>query len=357
MDSPRVRFCKSFDGTRLAYSVSGSGPPVLLLPSWLTHLDYQWRSVAWRPWLKALSDNRQLIRYDPRGCGLSDRDLANLSFDAWVQDIDAILDAVDVPTVAMIGICQGGAVAIDYAAKRPDRVDRLVLYGTYARGRDRRGNLPLEPEKARLMLEMLEIGWAEEDAAFMRSFATQFQPDGTLDHLRSWCELQRQAATARNAVELTRIMFDIDVSASARKIRCPVLVAHATNDAVVPFDEGRFLAHSIPDAEFLVLESRNHFMLEKEPAWGRMVDALAAFLPNQSTPDGDLDTLSLRERQVLQGIAEGLDNAEIGTSLEISEKTVRNHVSRVLSKLGVPSRAKAIVKAIRAGIGSEPSDH
>ncbi|MDX5412066.1 MAG: alpha/beta hydrolase, partial [Rhodobacterales bacterium] len=164
MGAPRVRFCKSFDGTRLAYSVSGSGPPVLLLPSWLTHLDYQWRSVAWRPWLQALSETRRLIRYDPRGCGLSDRDLANLSFDAWVRDIDAILDAVEVPRVAMIGICQGGAVAIDYAARRPDRVDRLVLYGTYARGRDRRGNLPLEPEKARLMLEMLEMGWAEEDA-------------------------------------------------------------------------------------------------------------------------------------------------------------------------------------------------
>jgi pimeloyl-ACP methyl ester carboxylesterase len=352
MALPRVRFCKSFDGTRLAYSVSGSGPPVLLLPSWLTHLDYQWRSVAWRPWLQVLSDRFRLIRYDPRGCGLSDRDLADLSFDAWVQDVDAILDAVGVPKVSMIGICQGGAVAVEYAARRSERVDRLVLYGTYARGRDRRGNLPIEPEKARLMLEMLEVGWADEDAAFMRSFATQFQPDGTLEHLLSWCELQRQATTARNAVALTRIMFDIDVLAAAREIGCPVLVAHATQDAVVPFEEGRLLARSIPDAEFLALQSRNHFMLEKEQAWAQMIDALVAFLPDRGAFGGDLDTLSLRERQVLQGIAEGLDNAEIGASLYISEKTVRNHVSRIMSKLGVQSRAKAIVKAIRAGIGS-----
>ncbi len=355
MGASRVRFCRSFDGTRLAYSVAGFGPPVLLLPSWLTHLDYQWRSIAWRPWLQVLSDHHQLIRYDPRGCGLSDRDLSDLSFEAWVRDVDAILDAAGVSSVAMIGICQGGAVALEYTSRRPERVERLVLYGTYARGRDRRDNVPLEPEKARLMLEMLELGWADEDAAFMRSFATQFQPDGSLDHLRSWCELQRQATTARNAVALTRIMFDIDVLASAREIRCPVLVAHATQDAVVPFDEGRLLARAIPSAEFLALESRNHFMLEKEAAWAQMVDALAAFLPRRTTVGGDLDALSFRERQILQGIAEGLDNAEIGASLKISEKTVRNHVSRVMSKLGVPTRAKAIVKAIRAGIGSEPN--
>ncbi len=351
MNSPRIRFCRSFDGTRLAYSDKGEGPPVLLLPSWLSHLDYQWRSTAWRPWLDALSDRYRLIRYDPRGCGLSDRDVSDLSFESWVRDVDAVLDAVKLTKIALIGICQGGAVAIKFAAERPERVERLFLYGTYARGRDRRGNTPMEPEKAKVMLEMLELGWAEEDSAFMRAFATQFQPDGTIEHLRSWCELQRQATSAINAVKLTRIMFDIDVLDAARRIGCPTLVAHATNDAVVPLEEGRLLAQSIPHAAFLVLDSRNHFMLPKEKAWADMVDALAAFLPRDAHSDNLFAGLSLRERQVLQGVAEGLDNEEIGAALEISEKTVRNHVSRVLSKIGVPSRAKAIVKALRAGFG------
>lgn len=352
MPLPRVRFCRSFDGTRLAYAVSGEGPPVLLLPSWLTHLDYQWRSVAWRPWLDLLSDRFRLLRYDPRGCGLSDRDIGDLSFEAWVRDVDAVLDAAGLDRVSLIGICQGGPVALSFAAARPERVDRLLLYGTYGRGRDRRDDVPLEPEKARLMLEMLELGWAEEDGAFMRSFATQFQPDGTLDHLRSWCELQRQATTARNAVALTRIMFDIDVLKTAATIACPTLVAHGAEDAVVPVDEGRLLARTIPDAGFLELPTRNHFMLEKEPVWARLSDAILDFLPSERSRDHAFHGLTNRERQVLQGIAEGLDNEEIGAALKISEKTVRNHVSRIFSKLEVPSRAKAIVAAIRGGFGS-----
>lgn len=352
----RVRFCKSFDGTRIAYSVTGRGAPVLMLPSWLSNLDYQWQSTAWRPWLEYLEDRCRLIRYDPRGCGLSDREIGDLSFDSWVRDVDCVLDAAGQNRVTLIGICQGGAVALRYAASRPDRVDRLVLYGTYARGRNRRDDLPPEPDKARVMLEMLELGWAEEDSAFMRAFATQFQPDGGLDHLQSWCRLQRQSTSARGAVALTRIMFEIDVRADARNIRCPVLVAHVRDDAVVPLEEGRLLAREIPDARFLVLDSRNHFMLPKERAWAQLLEELDAFLPRTGEDDEFAVLLSMREQQVLRGIAEGLDNREIGAALDISEKTVRNHVSGILSKLGVPTRAKAIVRAIQAGIGVGGTD-
>lgn len=322
-----------------------------MLPSWLSNLDYQWRSTAWQPWLELLCDRNRLIRYDPRGCGLSDRDISDLSFESWVRDVDAVLDAVALDSTSMIGICQGGAVAISYAASRANRVDKLVLYGTYARGRNRRGNVPLEPEKAKVMLEMLELGWAEEDSAFMRSFATQFQPDGTIEHLRTWCELQRQATSARNAVALTEIMFDIDVIEDARKISCPTLVAHAKDDAVVPLEEGRLLAQTIPEATFLALDSRNHFMLAKERAWAELIDALVAFLPSANAADSTFASLTQREQQVLRAVAEGLDNREIGSELQISEKTVRNYVSGIMSKLEVQSRAKAIVKAIRAGVG------
>ena len=351
MPTQQVRFAKSFDGAKIAYAVSGTGAPVVMLPSWLTHLEYQWRSVAWQPWLEALSSRYTLIRYDPRGCGLSDRNIDDLSFDAWVRDLGVVVDAAGLEQFSLVGICQGGAVAIDYAAQEPGRVSSLVLYGTYARGRNRRSAIPPEPEKARLMLEMLELGWGDEDHAFMRAFATQFQPEGSLEHLRSWCELQRRATSAANAVELTRIMFDLDVREAASRISCPTLVAHPDRDAVAPLAEGRLLAQTIPNARFLELDSPNHFMLRDEPAWAHFVEALHDFLPGPAEGGATFDDLTSREREVLSLVARALDNHQIGAQLGISEKTVRNHVSGIFSKLGVATRAQAIVTAREAGYG------
>ena len=245
MSSQHVRFCKSFDGAEIAYAVSGEGPPVVLMPNWLTHLEYQWRSVAWRPWLEALATRYQLIRYDPRGCGMSDRDVSDLSFETWVRDFGAVVDAVGLDRFSLLGICQGGPIAIEFTARHPGRVSNLVLYGTYGRGRFRRNASPEEPQKAKVMLEMLEVGWAHEDHAFMRAFATQFQPRGSIEHLRSWCELQSAATSASNAVALSRVMFDVDVQDSAARLDCPTLVAHPDRDAVVPVEEGRLLAKKI----------------------------------------------------------------------------------------------------------------
>jgi pimeloyl-ACP methyl ester carboxylesterase/DNA-binding CsgD family transcriptional regulator len=351
MARQQVRFCKSFDGAKIAYAISGSGPPVVMMPSWLTHLECQWRSVAWQPWLEALSSRYTLIRYDPRGCGLSDRNVADLSFGSWVRDFGVLVDALDLTRFSLIGICQGGAVAIAYAGSEPDRISNLVLYGTYARGRNRRSTIPLEPEKAKVMLEMLRLGWGREDHAFMRSFATQFQPEGSIEHLRSWCELQNAATSSDNAVELTRVMFDIDVQEQAARITCPTLVAHADRDAVAPFEEGRVLAQSIPNARFLQLSSPNHFMLREEPAWKIFIDELQAFLPDPAAEASPFAELTVRERQVLHDLARGLDNHQIGAQLGISEKTVRNHVSGIFAKLGVGTRARAVAAARDAGYG------
>jgi pimeloyl-ACP methyl ester carboxylesterase/DNA-binding CsgD family transcriptional regulator len=349
-----VRFCRSFDGAEIAYAVTGEGPPVVMLPNWLTHLEYQWRTVAWRPWLDALSDRYRLIRYDPRGCGLSDRNVDNVSFESWVRDFGAVVDEVGLDRFSLVGICQGGPIAIEFAARQPDRVDKLVLFGTYARGRNRRSTIPLEPQKAKVMLEMLELGWGQEDHSFMRVFASQFQPDGSLEHLRSWCELQRAATSAANAVQLTRVMFDLDVQESAARVRCPTLVVHADRDAAVPLEEGRLLARAIPGARFLELDSANHFLLSEEPAWATLVDALHAFLPPPAAEEGPFADLTERERELLHFLARGLDNHQIGAHLEISEKTVRNHVSSIFAKLGVESRAQAIVVARDAGYGARP---
>lgn len=355
MNNQQVRFCRSFDGARIAYAVSGEGPPVVLLPSWLTHLEYQWRSVAWRPWLEALSSRYRLVRFDPRGCGLSDRNVDDLSFETWVRDFGAVVDAAALERFSVIGTCQGGPTAIEFAARHPERVSRLVLYGTYARGRNHRTTIPLEPEKAKVMLEMMQLGWAQEDHAFMRAFATQFQPEGTMEHLRSWCELQRAATSPANAVQLTRVMFDVDVRGAAARITCPTLVAHPERDAVAPLEEGRLLAQIVPGARFLLLDSPNHFMLPEEPAWATLVDALHAFLPRRATEAGAFAELTERERELLHLLARGLDNHQIAAHLAISEKTVRNHVSNVFAKMGVESRAQAIVAAIDAGFGRPSS--
>ncbi len=232
-----------------------------------------------------------------------------------------------------------------------------MLYGTYARGRFRRTTNPEESQKAKVMLEMLKLGWAQEDHAFMSAFATQFQPGGSIEHLRSWCELQRVATSAANAMRLTQIMFDLDVQASAARVVCPTLVAHAERDAVAPVEEGRLLAQIIPGAQFLQLDSVNHFMLPQEPAWAKLVEALHAFLPAPSTEESSFADLTQRERDLLQLLASGLDNHQIAAHLEIREKTVRNHVSNIFAKLGVESRAQAIVLAIDAGYGSRRPAH
>lgn len=352
MPGQQVRYFESFDGARIAYAVSGSGPPVVLMPSWLTHLEYQARASAWQPWLKELEPRYTLIRYDPRGCGLSERDVATQSFETWVRDFDVLVEKLKLGQFAAIGICQGGAVAIEYADRNPGRIGHLVLCGAYARGRNRRSAPPLEPEKAKVMIEMIELGWRVSDSAFMRSFATQFQPEGSMEHLSSWCDLQRRAASAHNAVELTRIMFEIDVSRAAARITCPTLVAHADRDAVSPVEEGRFLAQTIPNALFLELDTPNHLMLGGEPAWRVFTEALHEFLPSKAANGAPFAELTGRESDVLHLVARGLDNHAIGTQLKISEKTVRNHITAILDKLGARTRVEAVVRARDAGYGA-----
>lgn len=351
MRDGHIRFCESFDGTRIAYCVSGEGPPVILLPSWLTHLEFQRRSVAWRPWLEALSDRYSLVRYDPRGCGMSDRAVEDLTFGAWVRDLDALVRHLKLDRFSLIGVCQGGAVALDFAARHPGRVSHLVLFGTYARGRNKRDDIPLEPEKARVMLDMIRLGWGSEDHAFATAFAKQFQPDGAPDHLRTWCELQRHAASPEVAARLTEYMFGIDIRTAMTVIGCPTLVVHATGDAVVPVAEGRLLAQRISRARFLELDTRNHFPRDDEPAWATFVEALHAFLPAPAQQDGRFAGLTAREREVLDLLAAGLDNRAIAGRLGITAKTVRNHVSALFANLGVRSRAEAIVTAREAGYG------
>jgi pimeloyl-ACP methyl ester carboxylesterase/DNA-binding CsgD family transcriptional regulator len=352
-----IRYCTSADGVKLAYAISGEGPPLVLSASWFTHLENQWRSLVWQSWLEALSREYTVVRYDSRGCGLSDRHLENVTFDTWIQDFECVVDAVGFEQFSVLGTCLGGPIAMEYAARHSDRVARLVLYGTALRGRLRRTDQPKEVEKAKLLLESLRLGWGPENHAFVQVWASMFQPGGTFEHMRSWCSQQCVAASAETAAHLLPIFWDLDMTSTVRRIRCPSLVAHAERDRVVPIEEARALAGLLADCRFALLDSENHIPLADEPAWPHFLAEMRSFLGEPGAARAaardalPLGNLTPRERNVLECIARGLDNSEIAASLALSEKTVRNHITRVFDKIGVEHRYQAIVRARDAGLG------
>jgi pimeloyl-ACP methyl ester carboxylesterase/DNA-binding CsgD family transcriptional regulator len=355
-----IRFCRTADGVRLAYAVSGQGPPLVMSATWLTHLEHQWRSLAWRPWLDIFTGDHKVLRHDSRGCGLSDRDVGHLSFGSAVRDLECVIEAAAFRRFALVGACGGGAIAIEYAVRHPERVSHLVLYGTYARGPLRRTDQPDELEKGRVLLDLTRLGWGREDHSFLQIWASRYQPGGTLEYLRSWSDQMRAATSADTAVRLLQIGWNTDVREAARKIRCPVLIVHPERDVVVPVEEGRLLASLIPDCRFVQLDSENHMLLADEPAWARLYAEVRDFLaePAGAAMAGrnalPLGELTPRERSVLEGIADGLDNAEIAAWLCLSEKTVRNYITRLFDKICVEHRYQAIVLARDAGLGRGP---
>lgn len=270
-----------------------------------------------------------------------------------------MVDAAGFRRFPIVATCWGGPVAIEFAARSPERVSHLVLYGTYARGRFRIGQ-PEVTARARLMLELTRFGWGQENNAFMQVWSSTFQPGGTLDYLRSWAEQMRLATTADKAVRLLEIGWSVDVREAARRLKCPVLVIHPEHDCAVPIAEGRLLASLIPDCRFVQVDSQNHMPLLDEPAWPRLIAEIQGFLarPDAAIPKRSvlpLDDLTPRERAVLERIADRLDNSEIASALGLSEKTVRNYITRVFDKIQVQHRYQAIVRARDAGLGTRAS--
>lgn len=353
-----IRFCRSKDGVKLAYAVSGEGPPLVMSASWLTHLENQWHSLVWRPWLESFSREYTVVRYDQRGCGLSERKVDNVTFETWVQDFECVVEAAGFDRVFLLGTCVGGPIAIEYAARHPDRVARLILYGTARRGRLRRTDVPAEVQKGKLLLELLRLGWDQQNQAFVQLWASMFQPGGSLEHMRSWCSQQCHAASAETAAHLLPISWELDVTPSLPRVQCPALVAHAERDRVVPVAEGRMLAGLLANSRFVLLDSENHIPLADEPAWPHFLAETRGFLAERELASSAeqiirrLGALTAREREVLESIARGLDNSEIAAFLGLSEKTVRNHITRIFDKIGVQHRYQAIVMARDAGLGT-----
>ena len=346
----RLRFCNSADGVRLAYASVGSGPPLVKAANWLSHIEHDWQSPIWRHWIDGLSRRHRLIRYDTRGCGLSDREPAEVSFEAWVRDLEAVVDALELERFALLGISQGGALATAYAVRHPERVTHLVLYGAFPRGRLRRGLGQAAVEEVLLMSRIIELYWGTSDSSFRKVFANQFMPGASSELMEAFDELQRQSASSADARRSLQTSAQIDVTDLAPRVSCPTLMMHGRHDGRVPFEEGKVFASLIPGARFLPLESRNHVLLGDEPAWQDFLREVDAFLPRGGA-EAAFGARTMREREVVEHLARGLDNHQIAAHLQLSEKTVRNHVSAVLAKLGAETRAQAIVRAREAGFG------
>jgi DNA-binding winged helix-turn-helix (wHTH) protein/pimeloyl-ACP methyl ester carboxylesterase len=268
-----VHFCTASDGVRIAYSSAGQGAPLVKAANWLNHLEYDWHSPIWSHLLHALAAESRFIRYDERGNGLSDWDVDDISFEAFVRDLETVVDAAGLERFSLFGISQGAAVSIAYTVRHPERVERLILYGGFARGRARRN-----PEQAETLLALIRQGWGSDNPAFRQFFTSLFVPDGNPEQMQWFNDLQRITTSPENAVRIMQATGQVDVSDLLPQIRVPTLVLHAHNDAAVPFDEGRRLAAGIPGARFVGLESRNHVIVEKEPAWTRLLEEITAFL-------------------------------------------------------------------------------
>jgi pimeloyl-ACP methyl ester carboxylesterase/DNA-binding CsgD family transcriptional regulator len=349
----QIRFCQSYDATRIAYALTGEGPPLVRAPHWLTHLEYEWQSPIWKPWIEALSRSYQLLRMDERGCGLSDRDVADISFEAWVRDLEAVVDAAGLERFALLGHSQGGAIAVEYAVRHPERVTHIVLLGSFARGWMERDLAQRHIEELQAVLKLVEVGWGRDDPAYRQIFSSGFMPNASLEQLNSMSELQRVSASPECAVRIIQSLFHIDVREAASRIKCPTLVLHARGDRRVPFEEGRIFASLVPGARFVPLEGENHILMSNEPAYRQFFEELEAFIPRTagSGKSGVFPQLTAREAEVLERVARGLDNAQIAADLGISEKTVRNNITHIFDKLGVPNRSQAIVLARDNGFG------
>jgi pimeloyl-ACP methyl ester carboxylesterase len=273
-----IRFCVTSDRVSIAYATTGAGYPFVKAANWLNHLDFEWDSPLWRHWLRDLGEHHTVIRYDERGNGLSDWDVEEMSQEAWVHDLETVVDAAGAERFALFGISQGGPVAIDYAVRHPERVSHLILCNSYARGWNHRG-CPEKTEERRALKTLVGMDWGRNNPAFSQMFTNAFLPENaTPEHQKWFNDLQRMSATGENAARIFEVCDGMDVRSLLSSVAVPTLVLHSDRDRVVPIAEGRILAAEIPNARFVLLPSANHIFLEEEPAWGKFLEELGEFL-------------------------------------------------------------------------------
>ena len=274
-----IRFCTTADGVRIAYATSGEGMPIVRPGHWLTHLEYDLDSPIWGHVIQGLSEQHQLVRYDPRGTGLSQRNVEEVNPNLWLKDLEAVVDNLRLERFALLGISQGGTTAIRYAVAHPDRISHLILYGCYARGRlHRRGEGGYKPEMLAAMCTLVLEGWGSNNESYRELFSSAYVPSGNREHIRFLNELEKVSATPEMAVKYLRAFAEIDLRPLLPEVQVPTLVLHCRGDRAVPCDLGQEVASGIAGAKFVPMDGENHLFLEDEPARKTFFEEVPRFL-------------------------------------------------------------------------------
>jgi pimeloyl-ACP methyl ester carboxylesterase len=283
-----IQFCTTSDGVSIAFASVGSGPPFVKAANWMNHLELDWHSPVWRHLLDELSSDQALVRYDERGTGLSDRNVEDLSIDAFVRDLESVVDALGLERFPLLGISQGGPVAVAYATRHPEKVSHLILYGSFAAGWKAAGLDMKDLDKRQAQLTLIRQGWSSRNPAIRQLWTTLCIPDARPEECDSFNELQRESVSADTAARIFEALGDLDVRELLPHLNMPVLVLHARSESMVKFEEGRRLASMIKGAKFVPLDSRNHLLMHHEPAWTRFVYEVRSFIGlNASKLDGE----------------------------------------------------------------------
>jgi pimeloyl-ACP methyl ester carboxylesterase/DNA-binding CsgD family transcriptional regulator len=348
-----IRYCTSSDGTRIAYATMGEGPPLVKTPNWFG-VEYELESPIWRHFVEAPARNHHLIRFDQRGCGLSQRDIENISLEAWVNDLEAVVDAAGVQRFPLLGISQGGPMALEYAWRHPDRVTCIVLYGSMVNGVFHYGTQE-EMDESRAVITLVREGWTRENPVYRDLMSSVALPDATTEQRAEMSALEQKSVSAPNAARILTAIASLDVTSRLPEITPPVLITHSLEDQLVPFSHAQTLAAKLPNARLVALDSKNHGIQASEPAWRVLVSEMDEFLGAEyaglaAAAAGTEGILSDREIEVLRLLATGRSNQQIADELVISLNTVRRHVSNVFDKTGAANRAQAAVYAKEQGL-------
>ncbi|WP_092692495.1 alpha/beta hydrolase [Tranquillimonas rosea] len=273
----RIGFCTTADGTNIAYATVGQGAPLVKAANWLTHIEHDWKTPIWGACFAEIARDRTFVRYDERGCGLSDWHVDRLDFASFVDDLEAVVDKLGLKRFPLLGISQGAAVCIEYAVRHPERVSGLILIGAYAAGWRLHATVE-EIARREAVRQLTELGWGTDNAAYRHIFSQTFMPDAAPDDLSWFDAFQRLTTSASNAARFQDAFGDIDVRHRLAEVRAPTIVLHAVRDQRIPVDQGRTIAAAIPDARFVPLDSANHVLVDYEPAWADCMARLRDFL-------------------------------------------------------------------------------
>jgi pimeloyl-ACP methyl ester carboxylesterase/DNA-binding CsgD family transcriptional regulator len=358
-----LRFCTTADGVRLATCTLGQGPLVIKAANWLGNLRADAVLPSTRHWVDQITRTHTLHWYDARGCGLSDREVDDVSLDAWVRDLEAVADACGQERFVLLGISQGAAIAIRYAVRHPERVRGLVLYAAFVRGVFHQGLSARTEAVFREMERIAELGWGHDSGAFRRLFTDHLMPAAPPDVLEAYDQLHRGSVSGPMAARYMRAFYELDARADAPQVRCPTLVMHVAGDSLILQREGELVASLIPGARWVSAPGQNHLPLAGDPGWPTLQREMSAFLaaldPQAeegaravSTPSAAsaAPALTERQREVLGRVARGLTDKQIARELQLSPRTVEMHVARAVAALGARNRADAVSRAHQAGL-------